>query len=55
MVMGYLDRGFQDMMLVLKARMGDSWAPSNPDINPSDFCWRGYLKELVNKPLPANL
>jgi hypothetical protein len=54
MVMGYLDRGFQDMMLVLKARMGDSWAPSNPGMNPCEFFWRGYLKELVNKPLPAN-
>ena len=51
MVMDYLDRLFQDMM----ARMVDSWAPSSPDINPCNFCLGGYLKELVNKPLPANL
>jgi hypothetical protein len=55
MVMGYLDRGFQDMMLVLKARMGDSRAPSFPDMNPCDCFEGGYLKELVNKLLPANV
>ena len=54
MVMGYLHRVFQDKMLVLKARMADSWAPSFPDMNPCDCFEGGYLKELVNKPLPGN-
>ena len=55
MNMDYLDRIFQERMLALKARRGDSWAPSSPDINPCDFFLWGYLKELVYKPLPANL
>ena len=33
----------------------DSWAPSSPDMNPCDFFLQGYLKEVVNKELPANL
>ena len=51
MVMNYLDRVFQDMMLVLKARMGDSWAPSNPDMNPCDF-FLGVLPEEVGEQAP---
>ena len=53
--MDYLHRVFQDMMLVLKTWMGDFWAPSSPDMNPCDFFLGGFLKELENKPVPANL
>ena len=42
-------------MLALKTRRRDSWAPSSSDLNPCDSCLWGYLKELVYKPLPANL
>ena len=30
-----------------KSRMGDSWAPSSPDMNPAAFCLWGYLKEKI--------
>ena len=55
MVMDYLDRVFQERMLALKARRGESWLPSSPDMNPCDFFLWGYLKELVYMPLPAPL
>ena len=42
-------------MLALKARRGESWAPSSPDLNPCDFFLWGYMKELVFKPLPTSL
>ena len=45
----------KDRMLALKTRRRDSWAPSSSDLNPCDSCLWGYLKELVYKPLPANL
>jgi hypothetical protein len=43
MMMDYLDidRVFQDMMLVLKARIGDSWAPSSPDMIHCDIFFGG--------------
>jgi hypothetical protein len=43
------------ILCTLKARRGDSRAPSSPDMNPCDFCLWGYLKEFVYKPLPATL
>ena len=55
MVMDYLDRVFEDRMLALKARRGESWALSSPDLNPCDFFLWGYMKELVYKPLPTSL
>jgi hypothetical protein len=55
MVMDYLDKVFQYRMLFLKARMEDSCAPSSPYMNPCDFFLGCYLKELFNKPIPANL
>jgi hypothetical protein len=42
-------------MLVLKVRRGNLWAPASPNLNPCDLFLWGYLKELVYKPLPANL
>jgi hypothetical protein len=51
----YLSRVFQETMMVLKARIGDSWVPWSPDMNPCDFFLRSYMKELLIKPLPANL
>ena len=55
MVMEWLDGIFEERMLAIRARRGDSWAPSSPDMNPCDsFLW-GYLKEVVYKPLPASL
>jgi hypothetical protein len=44
-------------MLALNALRGDSWAPASPDpdLNPCDFFLLGTLKELVDKPWPANL
>ena len=55
MVMDWLDNIFEDRMLAIRARRGDSWAPSSPDMNPCDsFLW-GYLKEAVYKPLPVNM
>ena len=47
MVMDWLDSIFEERMLAKKARRGNSWAPSSPDINLCDsFLW-GYLKEAV--------
>jgi hypothetical protein len=48
--MDYLDRVFQDMMLVFKARMGDSnsWAPLSQNMNSCDLFWGSYLKEWAN-------
>ena len=44
MVMEWLDGIFEERMLAIRARRGDSWAPSSPDMNPCDsFLW-GYLK-----------
>ena len=42
MVMEYLDRVFQDRMLALRPRRGDSWTPSSPDKKPCDFFLYGY-------------
>ena len=53
--MDYLDSVFGARMLALKARHGDSWAPTSPDLNPCDFFLWGYLKEEVYKPVPANM
>ena len=53
--MDYLDSVFGARMLALKARQGDSWAPTSPDLNPCDFFLWGYLKEKVYKPVPANM
>ena len=39
----------------LKARRGESWAPSSPDLNPCDFFLWGCMKELVHKPWPTSL
>ena len=36
---------------VLKARIGDSWAPSSPDMNPCDFFFGG-LREVVGEQAP---
>ena len=33
----------------------DSWAPYSPDVKPCVFFPRGYLKELVYKPIPTTL
>jgi hypothetical protein len=58
MVMDYLDRVFQDMMLVLKARMADSQAPSSPVMNPCDldffvFLGWGLPEGVVEKAPPC--
>ena len=45
MVIDYLDRVFEDRM---KARRGDSWAPSSPNMNPSGLFLWGYLKEAIS-------
>jgi hypothetical protein len=55
MVIDWLDSIFEDKMLPIKSRRGDTWAPSSSDINPLDFFLWGYLKEQVYKPLPSNL
>ena len=55
MVMDWLDSIFEERMLAKKARRGNSWSPSFPDINLYDsFMWV-YLKEAVYKPLPVSL
>jgi hypothetical protein len=40
----------------MKGGRGDSWTPASPNCNPclNFFLWE-YLKELLYKPLPANL
>ena len=43
MVMDYLDSVFKDMMLVLKTRMGDCWAPFSQEMNPCAFFLGDYL------------
>ena len=55
MVMEWLDGIFEDRMLAIRSRRGDTWAPSSPDLNPLDFFLCGYLKEKVYKPLPTSL
>jgi hypothetical protein len=37
LLLDYLDRVFLNRMLALNARMGDSWAPSSPNMNSCDF------------------
>ena len=44
MVMEWLDGIFEDRMLAIRSRRGDTWAPSSPDLNPLDY-----------KPLPTSL
>ena len=39
----------------MKASRGNSWTPYSPDMKPCVFFLRGYLKELVYKPLPTTL
>ena len=51
----WLDGIFEDRMLAIRSRRGDTWAPSSPDLNPLDFILWGYLKEKVDKPLPTSL
>ena len=47
MVMDWPDSIFEERMLAKKARRGNSWAPSSPDISLFEsFLW-GYLKEAV--------
>ena len=55
MVMDWLDGIFEERMLAIRSRRGDSWAPSSPDLNPLDFFLWGYLKKKVYKPLPSTL
>ena len=38
-----------------KGKEGDSWAPYSSDMKPCVFFPRGYLKELMYKPLPTTL
>ena len=46
-VIDLLDSMFEESMLAKKARRGNSWAPSSPDISLFEsFLW-GYLKEAV--------
>ena len=54
-VMDWLDQVFGDRMLALKARQGMFWAPASPDMNPCDFFLWGHMKELVYRPMPANM
>ena len=46
---------FDERMLAIKSKRGDTLAPSSPDLSPLDFFLWGYLKEQVYKPLPFNL
>ena len=32
-----LDSIFEERMLAIKSRRGETWAPSSPDLNPLDF------------------
>ena len=36
MVMDWLDSIFEERMLAIKSRRGETWAPSSPDLNPLD-------------------
>ena len=46
---------FEGMLLVKKAKRGDSLATSSPGMNPYDtFTW-GYIKYVLFNPMPASL
>ena len=40
MVMDWLDSIFEERMLAIKSRRGETWAPSSPDLNPLDVFLR---------------
>jgi hypothetical protein len=47
MVTKWMNGIFEERMLAIKSRMGDTWPPASPDLNPLDFFPLGYLKEQV--------
>jgi hypothetical protein len=55
MVMDWLESIFEERMLIIRARRGDSWAPYSLDMNPCDSLIWSDLKEVFYKPLIYSL